>query len=121
MMIQDKGITIIFCAWECYSKSVPFVWLALEYTYLIVLQVLALVLAFKTRKVKIKALNDSKSVTAIIYVSSIIIVALIIITFALDSYIVVSEAMFSAGLLIATTTFLVFSFVPKVNLICIHE
>lgn len=89
-------------------------WLALEYCYLIVLQVIALFLAFKTRKVKVKALNDSKSVAAIIYVTSIVIVALIIVTFTLDTYIVIAEAMFSAGLILATTMFLVFSFIPKV-------
>ena len=93
---------------------VPSMWLALEYGYLIILQIIALFMAFKTRKVKIKLLNDSKSVATIIYITSIDIVALIIITFALDTYTVLVEAMFSAGLIIATTTFLAFSFVPKV-------
>ncbi len=82
--------------------------------YLISLQVAAVILAFKTRKVKIKVLNDSKYVAAIIYITSMVVVALIVITFALDSYIVVTEVLFSGGLILATTTFLGFIFIPKV-------
>ena len=105
---------IIYCAFECYSELIPYVWLALEYAYLILLQVVALFLAFKMRKVKIKVLNNSKLVAAVIYVTSIVMVALIIVTFTLDTYIVLAEAMFSAGLITATTIFLAFIFVPKV-------
>ena len=88
-----------------------------------VLQVMAVILAFKTRKVKIKALNDSKSVTAIIYTTSIVLAGLAIITFALNSYIVVTEVLFSGGIILATTVFVSFVFIPKVSLLCsaLHE
>ena len=113
---QEDGVLIEYCAWECYAQSPPFIWLALEYVYLIILQVVALILAFMTRKVKIKALNDAKFVVAIIYVTSIVMVALIIITFALDSFVVVTEILFSGGIMLATTVFISFIFVPKVKL-----
>lgn len=90
--------------------------MALEYLYLFLLQVAAVVLAFKTRNVKIKELNDSKSVAAIIYVTSIVMAALMIITFASDGYIVVAEALFSGGLMLATTVFLGLTFIPKARL-----
>ena len=79
------------------------------------LQVAAVILAFTTRRVKIKVLNDSKSVAVIIYTTSVVLVALVIISFTLDSYIVVvQEILFSGGILLATTVFLIFIFIPKV-------
>ena len=44
-------------------------------------------LAIQTRKVKIKVLNDAKSITAIIYISSVVLVVLIVVTFTVESYI----------------------------------
>ena len=112
--MQSDGISIVYCAWECYNTLTPFIWLALEYVYLGLLQVIAVILAFNTRKVKIKVLNDSKAVAVIIYTSSVVLVALVIVSFALDSFIVVTEVLFSGGILLATTVFVGFIFVPKV-------
>ena len=67
-----------------------------------------------TRRVKIKVMNDSKSVAVIIYTTSVVLVALVIISFTLDSYIVVTEILFSGGIMLATTVFLAFTFIPKV-------
>ena len=108
-------MTVINCAWECYNKAPPFIWLSIEFVYMIILQVVAVILAFKTRKVKIKALNDSKSVTTIIYTTSIVVAGLAIITFALNSFIVVTEILFSGGIILATTVFICFIFIPKVS------
>ncbi len=111
---QDDGIRIEFCAWECYNSMLPFFWVAMEYVYLFLLQAVAVVLAFKTRKVKIKELNDSKSVACIIYVTTIVMSVLMIITFASDGYIIVTEALFSGGIMLATAVFLGLTFIPKV-------
>ena len=112
-------MTIIKCAWDCYDKAPPVIWISLEFVYMVLLQVVAVILAFKTRKVKIKALNDSKSVTAIIYTTSIVLSVLAISTFALDSLlsIVASEIIFSGGIILATTVFVCFIFIPKVSLL----
>ena len=75
---------------------------------------MALFLAFLTRRVEIKELNDSKSVAAIIYVTTFIIAVLLVDTFVTVGYIVVSEGLFSGGLLISTSVFLGFTFIPKV-------
>ena len=114
LSFQDDGITINYCAWECYNSPLPFIWLALEYGYMGLLQIAAVILAFTTRRVKIKVLNDSKSVAVIIYTTSVVLVALVIISFTLDSYIVVTEILFSGGIMLATTVFLAFIFIPKV-------
>ena len=101
--------------WQCYSsKSVPFVFDLIIFIYLGLLQFVGILLAFQTRKVKITVLNESKSVTALIYISSIVLVVIVLITFILRSYINLSAAVFSGGIIILATFFLGLSFIPKV-------
>ena len=78
------------------------------------LQVIGLVLAIQTRKVKLRGLRDSKYVAAVIYISSISIVVMALVTFALDMYINIGTAIISTGIFTITTIFLVLIFVPKV-------
>ena len=115
--LQSLGITINYEHWECYGgdSSAPFVWLTLIFAYLVVLQIIGILLAFQTRKVKIKILNDSKYVAALVYISSIVLVILALVTFTLPSYPNVLELLFSGGILVATTMFLILIFIPKVE------
>ena len=78
------------------------------------LQIVAVVFALQTRKVKIKALNESKEVAVIIYVASIMVVGIAIVAFTLRSYKNISEIFLSGGLITATTVFLLVVFIPKV-------
>ena len=105
--------------WRCYggSDNAPFIWLALIFAYLAILQIVGLVLALQTRKVKIKALNDAKVIAALIYITSIVLVILAVSTFALGEYINVNEVLFTGSLLVAAIMFLVLIFVPKVHII----
>ena len=86
--------------------------------YLALQQLVGFILAVQTRKVKIKALNDSKYVAAIIYVSSIVLVVLALVTFTLGDYVNLTEVFFSGGLIVGTTAFIGFSFIPKVIKSC---
>ena len=72
-------------------------------------------MAFHTRKVKIKALNDSKEIAAIIYINSIMLAILAVTEFALQEYHDVYAAVFGLALLIEATLFLGLIFVPKVS------
>ena len=85
------------------------------YIYLILLQLLGLVLAFLTRKVKLEGLRDSKYIAAIVYISSITVVVMILVTFSLESYVNVGTGIFVFGILALTTLFLILIFVPKVS------
>lgn len=76
---------------------------------------IGIMLAFQTRKVKYTGLRDSKFVAAIIYVSSLILVVLAVDTFILNTYLNTYGAIFSLGILILTTAFLLLTFVPKVS------
>ena len=85
-----------------------------------VLQILGIMLAFQTRRVKIKSLKDSTFVAANVYISSIVIVMFILVTFVLRSYLNAYSAIFATGIFILTTTFLMLTFVPKVYNIITH-
>ena len=101
--------------WVCYQLgSAAFYCDLLIFLYLGVLQIVGLILAFQTRKVKIPILNDSKFVAALVYISSVVFVALALVTFLLREYINISNGIFSAGIMLLATIFLILMFVPKV-------
>ena len=72
-------------------------------------------MAFHTRKIKIKALNDSKEIMVIIYINSIILSSLAITEFGLRSYVNAYAALFGLGLLVEATLFIGVVFIPKVD------
>ena len=83
--------------------------------YLAVLQIVGILLAFQTRRVKLQGLRDSKFIAAIIYISSIVLVALALVTFSLRTYINIGTGIFAGGIFILTTIFLSLIFLPKVK------
>ena len=89
-------------------------WLAISYAYKGLLQLVAVFMAFHTRRVKIRALNDSKEIAVIIYINSITLTLLIVVEFALYSYHEVYAALFGLALLTEATVFLSLIFIPKV-------
>ena len=80
-----------------------------------VLQVIALVLAFSTRKVKVKGLDDTKYIAAAIYVTSIVLAVIIISNYTLKDFVNAFPALYCTGFFIGTTFILGFVFVPKVR------
>ena len=113
--MQSSDIRETYFIWQCYEPdSAPMFVQLIIFIYLILLQMVGIILAFQTRKVKINVLNDAKSVTVLIYVSSIVLVVIGLIKFFLRDYINISAAFFSGGILVLATFFLTLIFVPKV-------
>ena len=81
-----------------------------------VLQAIALLLAFSIRRVKIKGLNDAKYVAAAVYITSVVLAVLIVASFSLRNFINVFASLFSAGLLVGTTAILMLVFIPLVSI-----
>ena len=88
------------------------------YGYKALLQVIALILAFRTRKVKVKGLDDSKYIAAAIYITSIVLAVVIISTYTLREYVDTFPALQGMGLLVGTTMILALVFIPRVSLKC---
>ena len=97
----------------CINNS-AIVWLSISYAYKGLLQILAMFMAFHTRKVKIKALNDSKEIAVIIYINSITLSLLALVEFVLNIYHEVYAVLFGLALLVGATLFLTLLFTPKV-------
>lgn len=85
---------------------------------------MAMFMAFHTRRVNIKVLNDSKEIAVIVYVNSIILALLVVVEFALGKYHEVYAALFGLALLLEATVFLAFIFIPRVSSLtkigCLH-
>ena len=99
--------------YTCISTTTV-IWLAVSYAYKGLLQLVAMFMAFHTRRVKIKALNDSKEIAVIVYINSIILVLLAVVEFTLNTYHDVYAAVFDLGLMVGATLFLTIVFIPKV-------
>ena len=99
----------------CDSKVQNIV-VGLNYGYKMVLQFIALVLAFLTRKVKVKGLDDAKYIAATVYFITIVSVVLAICFFTIsDDRINTYTTLSCTGLVIATTVVLMLVFIPTVS------
>ena len=94
---------------------------AVLYGYKGLLQLIALLLAFRTRKVKVKGLDDSKYIAAAIYITSIVLAVTTISTYTLMDYVNVYPAVVGMGFLLGTTMILGLVFVPRVRVVCILD
>ena len=99
----------------CNNQTGTIIWLGLSFGYKGILQVLAIFMAFHTRRVKVRILNESKEIAAIIYINSIILVLLTVTEFTLATHHNTYSALFGLGLLIEASLFLGLIFIPKVR------
>ena len=111
---QDLHIVTEYFTYVC-SSTARNIFLGILYGYKMLLQVIALVLAFATRKVKVKGINDAKYIAAAIYVTSIVLAVILVATYTLNEYVNAFPALFCTGFLIGTTVILGLVFVPKVG------
>lgn len=80
-----------------------------------ILQICALFLAFGTRKVQIKGLDDAPFIAAIIYITSIVLAAVIILSVVLNDYIDTISSITAMSISITATVILALLFIPKVR------
>ena len=112
--VKDDGLIQKNSLLLCHTKN-SFYWLSISFCYKAFLQIFAIFMAFHTRNVDVKVLNESKEIAAIIYINSIILVLIAVAELALESNHDAYAALFGLGLLIEATLFLGFIFIPKVN------
>lgn len=88
----------------------------LLYISKILLQVTSLILAFRTRKVKVKGLDDSKYISAAIYVTTIVLPIALFASLTLRRHINAFPALVGGAHYFGATAILLLVFVPKVSL-----
>ena len=91
------------------------IWIAISFGYKALLQLGAIFMAFTTRKVNIKGLNDTKEIYAIIYINTLIITVLIVTEFALKSHREAYITLYGLAIFTEATLFLALTFIPKVQ------
>ena len=99
----------------CHSRLRP-IFQGVLYGYKGVLQIIALFLAFTTRKVKVKGLNDTLYIAAATYITSLLLVVAVVSTYALRVYLNIFASVFSFCLLLGTLAIVSLVFIPKVIL-----
>ena len=112
--MQEREIVTHYFTYVCSSTS-RIIFLAVLYGYKMLLQIIALVFAFATRKVKVKGLDDSKYIAAATYVTSVVLAIVIVTSYSLREFVNAFAALFCTGFLIGTTVILGLVFVPKVR------
>ena len=109
-----QALTTLYFTYLCTSTARD-VFLGILYGYKMVLQIVALVLALSTHKVKVKGLNDAKYIAAAIYATSIEVAVIIICIYTLSGFVNGFVALIGTVDFLGTTFTLGLVFVPKVR------
>ena len=112
--MQVRGIVYEYYFFFCDSQSRD-ISLGVLYGYKALLQIIALAFSFSIRKVKIKGLNDAKSIAVAVYVTSIVTAVIMVSFYSLKQYLNVYATLFCLGFFIGTTAILCLIFIPKVS------
>ena len=97
------------------ESSVHVVFIGLLFGYKLILQVLALCLAFRTHNIKVKGLDDAKCIITAVYVTTINIVVFTMAFYALTGHLNTYIAVTTICIFISTTMILGLIFIPKVE------
>ena len=119
-MLQELEIITNYYVYICNSTARD-IFLGILYGYKMVLQVIALLLAFSIRKVKVKGLDDAKYIAAAVYVTSIVMAGIIVANYTLKDVIDVFAVLYCTGFVVGTSVILIFVFVPQVTESCSDE
>lgn len=90
-------------------------WIVAFFAYILITQLISMFLAFRTRKVKIKALNDAKYVALIIYMTTVVAIVMIACAVLLNDRLNADGAVFGGLFYIFATIVLTVLFIPKVG------
>ena len=115
ILIQELQIVNVFNIVVCKSKSRDIA-LGVLYGYKALLQVIAILFAFSTRKVTVKGLNDAKYIAFAVYVTSIVTAVIIVATYTLYDFSNVLPFVLCSGIFIGATVILLLVFIPKVRM-----
>ena len=89
--------------------------LGVLYGYKLLLHLATVVMALKTRKVRVKGLNDYREIVLATYVSSFVLVIILIFNIFVSDRIDLFTVLTSFGLFVGATAIMVLVFVPKVT------
>ena len=98
-----------------FDSSIRTIFIAILFGYKGVLQLLSLLLAFRTRSIKVKGLDDPKFIVSTVYITTIGLVVITMATFVLRAYLNIYTAIVCIALFLSTVVILGLVFIPKVR------
>ena len=90
--------------------------LGVLFGYKALLQIITVVMALKTRKVKVKGLNDYREIVLATYISSFVLVIILVFTYTVADRINLFSVLTSLSHFVGATAIMVLVFVPKVTI-----
>lgn len=113
-------MTLVPCSLRC-GRSIYFsLWLGLTVLYKIVLHLVGFVLLCRIKRIEVSALNDYKSHSALMYISTVLIFSLVGVLFIFNTLFNLqntSATAISVVIFLECLTFLGLTFIPKVSLV----
>ncbi len=100
----------------CRSKD-RIIWLSMFFVYKGVLLVVGVFLAFETRNVKIRQLNDSKLIGMSVYGILVLSITLAAVGILLETYVDTFFAVIGFMVMLGNTSLLCLIFIPKVRML----
>ena len=89
--------------------------LGVLYGYKTTIQAATVIMALRTRKIKVRGVDDYREIILATYLSSILLRIILIFTYTIDDHINTFAVLSSLSLLISTTMVVTLVFVPKVQ------
>ena len=111
---QSRALPQIIGLCRATNPQARYIWLGILLAYKGILLIVGLFLAFETRKVKIRQLNDSKLIGMSVYGIVVLSVALAAIGIFLEAMVSVFYTVTGLMILVGNTCLLCLIFIPKV-------
>ena len=112
--LQIRGVEYHYFIYICSSTGRD-IMLGVLYGYKALLQVATVVMALKTRKVKVQGLDDYREIVMATYFTCFVLVIILIVNYTVEDQINTFTAVTSLSIFIGTTAIVVLVFVPKVT------
>ena len=113
---QTEDVQTMLVTYVCQSTAQDII-TGIIFGYKILIQIAALYLAFKVRKVNVKGLNDSRYNALIVYITTIALAVVFICRYTLDDYTNAYAVVVSVGVMVEATSVLSLTFIPNMSYI----
>ena len=111
---QVRGVQYNFFVYICSSDARKYT-LGILYGYKVVLQAITVVMALKTRKVKVRGVDDYREIIMATYLTSFVLVINLIVNYTVEDQINTFTAITALSFFIGATAIILLVFVPKVT------
>jgi len=111
---QARGVEYHYFVYVCSSEARKWA-LGILYGYKVVLQAITVIMALKTRKVKVRGVDDYREIIMATYLTSFVLVIVLIVNYTVEDMINTFIGITSLSFFIGATAIILLVFVPKVT------